>query len=277
MDPRGAQNLLAHLATSIRRTAARRWDGTPRRSCPKPDPRPFSVRGRMGRRSRAYMRALAPVPPGRPDRLRTPGRARFRQARFRHRERPAPRAKREICWAPALVGKAMSELWMARMPTSRSCSRSRSTCVLRAPGPDCSATCSPRFNFARSSPRRTAEPHRPQRWRCAGQMGERRFPRDGQNRTRTPSTMEFLTYRRSGDAERSAGHRGPRDLLGSTAPTRGFPGVAREALTARAVVNAYHAPVGAAAPRDRGILQPVWEGEQPRRIVDRPGRSPRTR
>ena len=44
----------------------------------------------------------------------TPGRARFLQASFVYRDPSSGRAKREICWRLALVGKAMAELWSRR-------------------------------------------------------------------------------------------------------------------------------------------------------------------
>ncbi len=113
MDPRGGQNLLAHLAALDEgRTAAALPAFTP-----APDPRPLAERGRIARLSLAHLRSLAAltvVSPG--TGLAAPGPARFRQESFADREEDAPggRLAREIVWRLAIVGRAMADLWERR-------------------------------------------------------------------------------------------------------------------------------------------------------------------
>ena len=117
MDPRGAQNLLMHLARLDGDDGGASRGGAKPAFVAPPDPRPLRERGRLARRSLAYMRSLTPVPPVSPGTgLAGPGRARFRQESL---VEPAPgaarpRAPREICTRLAVVGKAMAELWKKR-------------------------------------------------------------------------------------------------------------------------------------------------------------------
>ena len=115
MDPRGGQNLLAELG------GLDAEDGTPTSQEPAAAgdaaPRSLSERGRIARKSLAYMRTLAPFPlvsPG--TQMTAPGRARFLRARFVERDADArpSRGTREISWRLAVVGKAMAELWRQR-------------------------------------------------------------------------------------------------------------------------------------------------------------------
>jgi hypothetical protein len=117
MDPRGGENLLAHLAVLDRAEA-----GAPRASAltafvADPDRRSLRERGRLARRSLEYMRGLTPdctVSPG--TGLPTAGPALFRQAAFVDDVALAAdrRSTRDICWRLALVGQAMGRLWEKR-------------------------------------------------------------------------------------------------------------------------------------------------------------------
>jgi hypothetical protein len=116
MDPRGGQNLLAHLCHLDPRRDAAPWDAALPAFAPPADSRSLRERGRIARRSLAYMRTLAPVPPVSPaPRRAAPGRARFQQHTFvdasGNGDRPA---SREICWRLAVVGRAMAGLWAER-------------------------------------------------------------------------------------------------------------------------------------------------------------------
>jgi hypothetical protein len=117
MDPRGAQNLLAHLATlDVANGRAPRDESAPA-FVASPVRQALRERGRLARRSLAYMRTLAPVPPVSPGtRLTTPGPPRFLRGSFveRDSEARAARGTREISWRLAVVGKAMAELWRRR-------------------------------------------------------------------------------------------------------------------------------------------------------------------
>lgn len=110
MDPRGGQNLLAHLAHVDERGG---WDAAPPAFLPERDRRPLRERGRLARKSVDYMRSLmtvAPVSPG--TGAGAPGGVRFRQERFVDRDPCSER--RQITWRLAVVGKAMAELWERR-------------------------------------------------------------------------------------------------------------------------------------------------------------------
>ena len=239
MDPRGAQNLLAHLANIDEANGRPPWDGAPPAFVAEPDPRPFSVRGRMGRRSRAYMRSLAPAPPVSPGSgLTTPGRPRFRQARFVDRDPAGARAKREICWRLALVGKAMSELWSHRglpddpflLPISID---------LRPkgdPGPTFGNMLA--FHFARFRPSETAD------LAALTQALRRQMVdalRDGQIDANAVA-MEFLTYRRLSVMLNDLPGTAARETFSFNCADLGdFPVTLEKVFGAR-VVNAYHAP-----------------------------------
>lgn len=108
MDPRGGQHLLVRLADLD--DGGTRLPHSGPSVAPVRDPRPLRERGREARKSLAYMRTLASLPPVSPgSRLRTAGPVRFRQRRFRERQRAA-RVTREIAWRLAVVGKAMAGL-----------------------------------------------------------------------------------------------------------------------------------------------------------------------
>jgi hypothetical protein len=115
MDARGGQNLLEYLDRIDRGDAVlpgdRDWlaEGTdgPRLS--------LRERRRIAGRSSAYLRTLAPEPPVSPGAaLVPPGRACYLQERFVASEDGDQRARRELPWRLALVGKAMADLWRRR-------------------------------------------------------------------------------------------------------------------------------------------------------------------
>jgi hypothetical protein len=116
MDPRGAQNLLAHLCHLDRSESESPWNGMPPAFVPSRNPRPFRERTRLGRQSLAYMRTLAPVPPVSPAPARAAsGRACFRHVTFVEPNRNGHRVEsREISWRLAVVGRAMAQLWERR-------------------------------------------------------------------------------------------------------------------------------------------------------------------
>lgn len=119
MDPRGAQNLLAHLARLDAVGGHGSTNGAPPALAPPaaPDPRPLRERGRIAQRSLRYMRALAPAAPVSPGTgLSVPGRVRFAHAGFIEPgpEDDARRLTREISWRLAVVGRAMARLWRRR-------------------------------------------------------------------------------------------------------------------------------------------------------------------
>jgi hypothetical protein len=108
MDPRGAQNLLGHLALLDRRNG-----GAPRvppgALAAPPESRPYRERGRLARQSRRHIRALTPVAPVSPGSgLGAPGRPRFR--RWLLEESPP----RDLCARLAAVARAMADLSLRR-------------------------------------------------------------------------------------------------------------------------------------------------------------------
>jgi hypothetical protein len=112
MDPRGAQNLLGHLAR-LDRGDDRARSGPPVAFVPPPDLRFLQERGRLARQSRQHIRTLALIPPVSPGTgLTLAGRARFQHLTLggladRARGRWAPR---EPCARLAAVARAMADL-----------------------------------------------------------------------------------------------------------------------------------------------------------------------
>jgi hypothetical protein len=241
MDPRGGQNLLAHLAHLDRDHDEALWGGAPPAFTPDPDSRSLEERGRLARRSVDYMRTLSSVPPMSPGTgLTSPGRARFRQEGFVERD-PAgggPRATREICWRLALVGKAMAELWQRRglpdvpflVPIAVD---------LRPkgdPGPTFGNVLA--FHFARFKPSETADV-------AALAAALRRqmvdAVRDGQIDANSVA-MEFLKYRPLSMMLRELpGTAGGETFSFNCADVMDVPAVL-ESVFGRRIVNAYHAP-----------------------------------
>lgn len=241
MDPRGGQNLLAHLAHLDQVEGGVPWAGSPPAFVAEPDPRPLRERGRLGRKSRAYMRTLTPATPVSPGTgLARPGPARLRQRSFADRDLLAggERSRREISWRLALVGKAMGELWARRglpdvpflVPVS----------VDLRPKGDAGPTIGNvmAFHFARFKPSHTADVGDLAR-ALRGQMAD--ALRDGQIDANAVA-MEFLKYRPLALMLRDL----PGTAAGETfsfncADLSDFP-AALEKFFGRRVVNAYHAP-----------------------------------
>jgi hypothetical protein len=116
MDPRGGQNLLAHLCHIDRSEAESPWGPLPPAFVPPRDPRSLRQRARLARQSLRHIRTLAPVPPVSPAPPRiTAGGARFRCETFVDAAGNGHgRTSREISWRLAVVGRAMAELWRRR-------------------------------------------------------------------------------------------------------------------------------------------------------------------
>jgi len=113
MDPRGAQNLLKHLALLDRRDDRTPAGGSPAAFVSPPDPRSYRERGRLARRSRGYIRTLAQVSPVSPGTgLTAAGGARFRSVSVADSASSAgvPRAPHELCLRLALIARAIAEL-----------------------------------------------------------------------------------------------------------------------------------------------------------------------
>jgi hypothetical protein len=241
MDPRGGQNLLAHLSGLTEHAGRPPWNGLTPRFGSEPDGRPLRERGRIARRSLEYMANLAPVPPVSPgSRLQEPGRACFRQQSFAADAHPenGGRASREICWRLAVVGKAMAELWERRglpdvpflVPISVD---------LRLKGdPEPTFGNSLAFHFARFTPSQAAD--LPVLARALRQqMAE--AVRDGQIEANAVA-MEFLTYRPRWMMLRALPWTASRETFSfNCADLADIPG-AMGTVFGRRVVNAYHVP-----------------------------------
>jgi len=241
MDPRGGQNLLAHLAHLDQIDGRAPWGGAPPVFVSEPDPRPLKERGRLGRRSQRYMRTLMPAPPVSPGSgLTWPGRARFRQESFVGDDQGTGgvRSTREICWRLALVGKTMAELWRQRglpdvpflVPISVD---------LRPKGePGATFGNVLAFHFARFRPSETAD--------VPGLTAALRRQmtdalRDGQIDANAVA-MEFLAYRPLSVMLRDLPGTASQETFSfNCADLMDFP-PALEKLFGRRVVNAYHAP-----------------------------------
>jgi hypothetical protein len=241
MDPRGGQNLLAHLSGLAEQGGRPPWNGVTPRFVPARDPRPLKERGRVARRSVEYMTTLAPVPPVSPgSRLDSPGRVRFRQQSFDAdaSSENGNRATREICWRLAVVGKAMTELWERRrlpdvpflVPISVD---------LRATGdPEPTFGNSLAFHFARFRSAEAADVPALAR-ALRQQMAE--AVRDGQIEANAVA-VEFLTYRPRRMMLRALPWMASRETFSfNCADITDFPR-AMPTVFGRRVVNAYHVP-----------------------------------
>jgi hypothetical protein len=240
MDPRGGQNLLAHLCQLDGHAGASPWGATPPVFVPPEDRRPLRERARIARRGVAYLKTLAPEPPvspGPPD--GAPGRARFRCETFAVPDGngAGPRS-REISWRLAVVGRAMASLWKGRglpdvpflLPIAVD---------LRPkgdPGPTFGNLLA--FHFARFRPSDTAD--------LLGLAGDLRRKlaeaiREGQIEA-SEAGMEFLRYRPVGSMLRSLPWtKGGEIFSFNCADVTDFP-PAIDRCFGRRVVNAYHVP-----------------------------------
>ena len=116
MDPRGGQNLLAHLCHLDQSPGESPWGPVPPAFVPPWDSRSLRERARLARQSLAYIRTLAPVSPVSPAPARVlSGRASFRHEAFAEADGNGDRpASREISWRLAVVGRALAKLWKRR-------------------------------------------------------------------------------------------------------------------------------------------------------------------
>ena len=241
MDPRGAQNLLATLTRLDESGDREPWGGAPPTFVTEPDPRPLRERGRLGRDSQRYMRALVPEPPVSPGSgLTAPGRARFEQASFSGDDQGlgSARSTREICWRLALVGRAMADLWRRRglpdvpflVPVSVD---------LRPKGePGATFGNVLAFHFARFKPSDTADVDRLAR-RLRSQMTD--ALRDGQIDANAVA-MQFLKYRPLSLMLRDLPGTARRETFSFNCADLGDFPPALEKLFGCRVGNAYHAP-----------------------------------
>jgi hypothetical protein len=241
MDPRGGQNLLAHLSGIDAHGGRPPWNGVTPRFEPSPDTRPLRERGRIARRSVEYMATLAPVPPVSPgSALAAPGRARFRQESFGDEASSGngARATREICWRLAVVGKAMADLWRRRrlpdvpflVPISVD---------LRAKGdPEPTFGNALAFHFARFTPSQTADVPAlatALRHQMAAAV------REGQIEANAVA-MEFLTYRPRWMMLRALPWTADRETFSFNCADIGDVPPSIATVFGRRVLNAYHAP-----------------------------------
>lgn len=241
MDPRGGQNLLAHLGAIDRNDGRPPWGAEPPAFTPARDPRPLRERGRVARRSLEHMRNLSPVAPVSPGTGRGPfGASRFWQESYVERDaaRGGGHASREIAWRLALVGRAMADHWKRRglpetpflLPISAD---------LRAkgdPGPVFGNMLG--FHFARFSPAETADA-------SALAVALRRqltdAVRDGQIDANA-TAMEFLHYRPVSRMLRALPWTSGGETFSFNCADIGeFPAVLDRCF-GRRVVNAYHVP-----------------------------------
>jgi hypothetical protein len=240
MDPRGGQNLLAHLCHLDQCTGEPPWGAAPPAFVPSSDPRPLRERGRIARRSLAYMRTLAPVPPVSLAPARgEPGRAHFRQQIFVDAGRNGvPMTRREISWRLAVVGRAMAGLWERRslpdvpflLPIA----------VDLRPKGEAGPTFGNHlaFHFARFRPSDTADLEGLART-LRRQMAD--AVRDGQIEANEVS-MEFLKYRPVASMLRDLPWtRGGETFSFNCADVTDFPADLARCFDRR-VVNAYHVP-----------------------------------
>ncbi len=240
MDPHGAQNLLAHLAHLDESEGRMPWAGAIPGFATDPDPRPLKERGRLGRMSQRYMRALVPEPPVSPGTgLTSPGRARFQHVSFVGDEHGSgDRSTREICWRLALVGQTMADLWRRRglpdlpflVPVSVD---------LRPKGePGATFGNVLAFHFARFKPSETSDVDQLART-LRRQMAD--ALRDGQIDANAVA-MEFLKYRPLSLMLRDLPGTASRETFSfNCADLAEFP-PGLEKLFGRRVTNAYHAP-----------------------------------
>jgi hypothetical protein len=240
MDPRGGENLVAHLSDLDPEHGPPPWGEPAAPQAPSADSRSLQERGRIARRSLEYMRTLAPVPPVSPGRaLASPGPVRFRQQSFVDRDPAAGvRGTREMPWRLALVGKAMAQLWRRRglpdvpfmVPISVD---------LRGkgePGPTFGNMLA--FHFARFSPAATADVPALAR-DLRRQMAD--AVREGHIEANAVA-MEFLKYRPLSMMLRALPwHAGGEAFSFHFADLADFP-PRLDRLFGRRVVNAYHVP-----------------------------------
>ena len=239
MDPRGAQNLLHHLCELDAHPGDTPWGPTAPVFTATPSTRSFSERGRLARKSLAYMQSVSHVASA-PSAAQHMGPVRFRHARFVERDRGFgdERSARDIAWRVAVVGKALREIHVRRgIPDG--------PCVLPIavdlrpkgePGPSIGNMLA--FHFARFESAETADVPRLAR-ALRAQMAD--ALREGQIEANEVA-MGFLHYRPGWMLRRDV-----RSLAGgetfsfNCADVGDFP-VTLAQCFGRRVLNAYHVP-----------------------------------
>ena len=239
MDPRGAQNLLHHLVHLDRHPGDTPWGRTPPVFERAPDARSFRERGRLARKSLAYMRTLPRVQPVSSPAARPAGRVCFRHVSFAERDAAARpvRVTREIWWRLAVVGKAMRRLWEQQsvpdvpflLPIAVD---------LRPKGdlgPTFGNTLA--FHFARFRPSDAADVPRLARL-LREQLAD--AMRSGQIEANAVA-MDFLQYRPLAFVRRALRRTGGETFSFNCADVTDFP-AALDPCFGRRVLNAYHVP-----------------------------------
>jgi len=238
MDPRGAQNLLHHLAHLDRHASDAPWGSAVPVFVRAADRRPFRERGRLARKSLEHMRSLPRALPVSPA-TGPAGRVRFRQASFVERDPAArrPGATREIWWRLAVVGQAMRGLWEQRslpdvpflLPIA----------VDLRPKGELGPTFGNMlaFHFARFRPSDAADVPRLAST-LRGQMAD--AIRGGQIEANDVA-MDFLQYRPLSMIRRAIRWTGGETFSFNCADVMDFP-AALDRCFGRRVVNAYHVP-----------------------------------
>jgi hypothetical protein len=239
MDPRGAQNLLHHLAHLDRHAGDAPWGSTVPVFVRAADSRSFRDRGRLARKSLEYMGTLPRVQPVSPPAKRPSGRVCFRQVSFAERDSAARRVRvtREFWWRLAVVGKAMRGLWEQRsvpdvpflLPIA----------VDLRPKGDLGPTFGNMlaFHFARFRPSDAADVPR-----LASVLRDQMADavRDGQIEANDVA-MDFLQYRPLSFIRRALRRTGGETFSFNCADVTDFP-AALDRCFGRRVVNAYHVP-----------------------------------
>ena len=239
MDPRGAQNLLQHLVHLDGAAGEAPWGGAVPAFVRADDGRSLRERGRLARKSLAYMQTLPRVQPVSAAALPRTGRLCFRQVRFEERDSTAKpvRVTREIWWRVAVVGKAMRRLWQQRsvpdvpflLPVA----------VDLRPKGDLGPTFGNvlAFHFARFKPSDATDVRR-----LAGVLREQMADavRGGQIEANDVA-MDFLQYRPLALVRRALRRTGGETFSFNCADVADFP-ASLESCFGRRVLNAYHVP-----------------------------------
>jgi len=251
MDPRGAQNLLGHLAAVDR--ADVQAPGRAPRPAPErhhmgdvvdgfvraPDARPLRERGRLARLSLAHMRQLGDTVVVSPGTGRVPtGRIRFLLASAAAGRRSEPALAREISWRLAVVGRVMTRLWRRRglpetpflVPVAVDL-RAKGT-----PGPIVGNTLG--FHFARFHPADTGAPARLAAALRAQMADAQRAGLIDAN----AAAMDFLQYRPLGAVLGKLPWATGGETFSFNCADVGAIPTELDTIFGRRVVNAYHVP-----------------------------------
>ena len=117
MDPRGAQNLLLHLATIDEHDGRLPWGDTPPAFVPAAAPRPFFERARIASKCWAFLKRFSSEPPLSPGTgVASPGPLRFRHEQFVDTDFASDslRNRQDFWFRLAVVGSAVSAIAQER-------------------------------------------------------------------------------------------------------------------------------------------------------------------